>query len=852
MIHSSSGVILSRSRLLACLDREVPLCVLRAPTGFGKSVLVRQWLTEAAGEGQHVATLRVRSGEGDQNDFWISLVDALTDAGVPLPAIANGRSPQSLAARMISTIDRPLTVWIDNFENVTGEGVDEGLIDLATHVPDLRLIVGMRSFRDFAPHALREIPAVMLTAHDLLFTPEELAELFRLAGYEAADELAATVHEEVGGWPALVQELVEAIAVDTDDDLPTLMKRVTSRWLGELLPRIPNAGLIDFALASSIPGSITPELAGHVSSDESADTYLERLIAAGLLAPDASGAASESRWAPTARKALHDELERRDPGRLRTLSEHLGRWYAEQGRPAAALEHAIVAKAWRLVVGIIDEHWRTLMLHHREDLNRALLATPTEEFFATPEPTPSRAIRSIFLQLDEPTVNADILPTLPADLAELGASQRAPSAINTAFACLLALRTSARWAEAIELSNRIVTVADVARASRPGAVVDLYASVQFFAGETSLITGDVLTAVGRFELAFRRSTDGTFGYIEADAAAKLALTHAVHGNLPEATTWIQRHSRSVAAEPPTTWLAPYMQTSTNTARMLLATDRLDFAEASAAEATLYENIFPNILSTYELYARSLLAVSTRSAVDVLESIDRAGWTLGSAARPQPFDPLAAQIEADAHLALGHGNHAHRIANGPYRDHAVLQTTHARLALLAGDPSEALRLAKDTSWSHQASRRHRLEMLVIRAVAAHRTGDDALAASSLGRAVSTAEHTGMLRPFTTVPRHELLTLASRLLPAQRALIESSLEASGEIYPDSIALITLTRREQQVLDRIVAGQSIRQIAISLQITYSTVRTQQRSLYRKLDASDRLEAITHARRAGLISGG
>nr|WP_243062269.1 LuxR family transcriptional regulator [Humibacter sp. RRB41] len=809
-------------------------------------------MTDAAGEGRDVATLRVRSGEGDQNGFWISLVDALTDAGIPLPAMANSRSTQSLAARMISTAGHPLTVWIDNFENVTVEGAAEGLIDLATHVPGFRLIVGMRSFQSFAPHTVRGIPTVTVTARDLLFTQEEITELFHLAGLEAAGDLAATVHEGIGGWPAMVHALVEAMTYGTVDDVPALMERVASGWLRELLPRIPSTALIDFALTSSVPESVTPDLAGLVSANESSGAYLERLIATGLLTPDASGSESEYRWAPTARKVLRDELERRDPGRLRTLSAQLGRWYAEQGRPAAALQHAIAAEDWHLVVSIIDRHWRTLILNHRDNLNTAILATPKEEFFATPEATPSRAIRSIFLQQDESTISADILPALATDLAELGASQRAPSAIGAALACLLALRTSARWVEAIELSNRIVTVAEAARAARPRTVVDLYASVQFFAGETSLIAGDLLTAAARFERAFRRSTDGAFDYVEADAAAKLALTHALHGNLPEATVWLRRHRRSAAAKPPTTWLAPFMQTSGHTARMLLATDTLDFAEAAAAEIALLDNVLPNTLSTYELYARSLLAVSTRNAAGVLESIDRANATLGTATLPQPFASLTAHIAADAHLALGHGNQAHRIANDLYRGHTLLQTTRARLALLAAEPSEALRLAKNTSWEHQASRRHRLEMLVIKAVAAYRMGDDSLATTSLGRAASTAQHTGMVRPFTTVPQHDLLTLASHLTPSQRRLIESSLETSREIYPDSITLINLTPREQQVLDRIIAGQSIRQIAMSLQITYSTVRTQQRSLYRKLNASNRLEAVANARETGLTSAG
>ncbi|GAB3800742.1 hypothetical protein GCM10028798_15710 [Humibacter antri] len=843
------AVIIPRPRLLKSPDDGAAVHLLRAPTGYGKSVLVRQWLAEMDAGGRQIAVLRVRPGEGDRDGFWIALVDALTDAGIPLPTMANSRTPQSLAARMISTAGHRLTLWIDNFENVTVTGVDEALTDLAAHVPDFRLIVSMRSFRSFAPYALRGVPAITLAPRDLLFTQEEIATLFRSAGVEAADGLAATVNAAIGGWPAMVQMLVDEINRATPHDLTAVIEQVASNWLRDLVPRIPSPELIEFALATSVPESISVETAHLVFPDPSATALLERLVATGLLVPERSGIATEYRWTLTVRKILRAELERRDPARLRTLSERLGHWAAKHGQPAVALAHAIAAENWSLVVAVIDRHWRTLLRNHHDALNSALLATPTEEFFRAPEATPSRAIRSVLLHEDEPSIGADVLPALPEQLAELGANRGAPAAINAALANLLALRTSARWTEAIELGDRVVTVAESARSAQPGAVAELYPSVQFYAGETSLIVGDLRTAVNRFERAFRRSGDSAARHMEADAAAKLALAHAAHGNVPAATSWLRRHEESIETRPIATWLAPFIHASYHAAQAIVATDRLDIVRASAATAFLHENVLPSTLSMYELYAHSLLALSTGSAADVLETLKRVDAAQGTLTRADPFLTLTTLIEADAHLALGHGNEARRLLNGPGQHHALLQTTRARLALLSGETAEALRLAKSSHWALHATRRHRLEMLLIKAVAAHREGENELAVSSLGSAANAATHSGMLRPFTTVPRPDIVALAPDLAPAQRSLIMASLRSGQALYPERIAIVRLTPREQQVLDRINAGQSIQQAAVALQRTYSTVRTQQRSLYRKLQATNRSEAIARARQAGLI---
>jgi DNA-binding CsgD family transcriptional regulator len=61
--------------------------------------------------------------------------------------------------------------------------------------------------------------------------------------------------------------------------------------------------------------------------------------------------------------------------------------------------------------------------------------------------------------------------------------------------------------------------------------------------------------------------------------------------------------------------------------------------------------------------------------------------------------------------------------------------------------------------------------------------------------------------------------------------------------------LTPRESAVLRLLPTTMSLREIADTLFVSRDTVKTQCRTLYRKLSASSREEAVRSAREAGLL---
>jgi DNA-binding CsgD family transcriptional regulator len=65
----------------------------------------------------------------------------------------------------------------------------------------------------------------------------------------------------------------------------------------------------------------------------------------------------------------------------------------------------------------------------------------------------------------------------------------------------------------------------------------------------------------------------------------------------------------------------------------------------------------------------------------------------------------------------------------------------------------------------------------------------------------------------------------------------------------AHLGLTRREAELLTLLGQGRTPRQAADELGLSFETVRTHTRNLYRKLDVSDRAAAVALAWREGLV---
>jgi len=114
--------------------------------------------------------------------------------------------------------------------------------------------------------------------------------------------------------------------------------------------------------------------------------------------------------------------------------------------------------------------------------------------------------------------------------------------------------------------------------------------------------------------------------------------------------------------------------------------------------------------------------------------------------------------------------------------------------------------------------------------------------------------GFLLKTTTAP--ELASHLERVMDGEvaidpslagRVAITAAHLQSGEFWPG--ARLGLTQRESEVLELMVRGLSNRAIGQRLYIGEETVKTHARGVYRKLDATDRAQAVATALREGIF---
>jgi LuxR family maltose regulon positive regulatory protein len=191
--------------------------------------------------------------------------------------------------------------------------------------------------------------------------------------------------------------------------------------------------------------------------------------------------------------------------------------------------------------------------------------------------------------------------------------------------------------------------------------------------------------------------------------------------------------------------------------------------------------------------------------------------------------------------------------------AATLAVRAELQLAEGDPAGAVAtLAPCLDGSAPSLVAYqRLEALLLDAVARQRLGDLDRAATSVERALQVAEPQGYRQVFWNLGEEvQALLLRQRDRGSAHPQLLTELldrpafSAAPSALPPPVALVTpLTDREQVVLGFLDSDLSTRQIADKLYVSINTVRSQVRSIYRKLDASRRGDAVRRARHLKLL---
>lgn len=356
-------------------------------------------------------------------------------------------------------------------------------------------------------------------------------------------------------------------------------------------------------------------------------------------------------------------------------------------------------------------------------------------------------------------------------------------------------------------------------------------------GTTMYYGGQPADALDAFEHGLAAVPPGGYSHGFMNLSM-LAGIHAQRGDLSETEAYLD-----LARGGPWTDLvrAAYPGTFYRLAEAIVALERFDVAEARNHLAAMVhdrrtiEHWIPIAITeamTQLAGGRPGAALAGLNAFAAL----RRGEGRTASARAE-----LAPIRALLHSALGNPDEALRVLRHDAAPGPETSIGLARVELALDRHGAALQHLRCAA-GHPMSQRHAAEKAAVEAAVLLRFSSQARVAGAVDHLGATLALTGQRLPAMLVPDVSFQQMRSALAEAGYGTVVAEFPVRS-FFPDVGSAPVLTERERAVLRELLHTPSTAAIAAELVVSVNTVKTQLRSLYRKLGVSSRDEAIAVA---------
>ncbi|HEX5361026.1 MAG TPA: LuxR C-terminal-related transcriptional regulator, partial [Fluviicoccus sp.] len=346
------GGLLRRDALLDHLDKslELPLTLLAAPAGYGKTVLLRQWLDRQSTA--LTVSLSLAKGDAGLPGLYRQLLHALhgRDAG-PSGPISGDAGPDVWAAAWLTALGslrRPLVMAFDDFPHTTeSPALLRFLTGLLNDLPDaVHLIIAARRMPGLPVSRLRLADRLLLVGEaELRLSEQELPAFCAALGVPPPlPDRAAALMQWTEGWPVglklalLSPELPGRSVPETLQDSRSGLDAYFADSVLETLPP-PERELL---MATAVPEHFDAAMAACLAGADAGER-LPVLLDSGSFVQAADDRPGHYRYHPLFRNFLLAEGRRASPERLAALHMAAAEQRLAEGAAEAALAHARAA-----------------------------------------------------------------------------------------------------------------------------------------------------------------------------------------------------------------------------------------------------------------------------------------------------------------------------------------------------------------------------------------------------------------------------------------------------------------------------------------------------------------------------
>jgi LuxR family transcriptional regulator, maltose regulon positive regulatory protein len=899
---------LPRKHLLTLLDesRSVPLTLLSAPAGFGKTTLLSAWASQST---RAVAWLSLDEEDNDPTRFWAYVIASLRKAGSPVgeTALAMLHSPHSslltgaLTALIneLAALAQDTALILDDYHLIREQAIHDSLQFLLDHLPScLHLFLASRGDPQLPLARLRARGQVVeIRETDLRLSGEEAARfLTQVMNLSLTEEEIGRLETRTEGWIAGLQ--LAALSLRRHADVSAFIRAFAGshRFIldyvqEEILEPLPEVQQ-RFLLHTSVLTRMNAEVCQRLSGEPASQQMLESLERANLFLLPLDEERRWYRFHTLFREVLLARLQATQPEQVSRLHREAALWYQHQEWSHEAIPHALATQDFLFVAELLEGY--TERLHLQGELKTLLVwikLLPQEVLRAHP-----RLATSYILAFNMLFPFSDGEEQEYLNLLWAGVEQTLQSEDQSALA----------EAERDRLHHRMMILQAwklVKKALSDGNVEQLNSLMeplqhlsldddavwrQQLGGSVAMasrLAGNFPPMVSAIQEMRKMTRMAQDRYEEVQTLWGLIGGLIALGQLRQARDHCQELQELVDRLGKPLPVAAYPDVFQ--AQLAYEWNQLEVAKSAAEiaiEKTAPLQYLDILMVAYEVLGRVYLAqgdlIRAEQAVREMEQVDQ------SAGIPL-FRPRLESLRAHLWLALGHLTQARDWAEHTsyHRDSLLYSSELAHLVLVRvylaqQQYSQALQwLAALLSAAEQVARVGSIiSILALQVAALQASGATQEALHVLLRLLTEASPEGYLRVFLDAgePMHQALqawltteqhtvspvlaSYASTVLAAfageqHQAATEQSIPLVSTSLPRTLSqaasplLEPLTLREQEVLHWLSKGATNQEIAGHLVVSLTTVKKHVGSLLLKLAAENRTHAVARAREFSLL---
>jgi LuxR family maltose regulon positive regulatory protein len=893
--------LVPRPRLIQLLNEglstEHKLTLISAPAGFGKTTLVVDWLKQIH---LPVAWLSLDEADNDLQRFlaYVAAAFQQVDEEIGASLLSALQSPQLPAMEMVLTHllneialrTDSLILVLDDYHLLTEAAILEvmGFL-LARQPPQLHLVLTTREDPDLPLARLRARDQLTeIRARDLRFTRGEADIFLRgVMGLALSEQDVAALEGRTEGWVVGLQ--LAGLSMQKQADLKAFIqdfsgshRHILDYLTDEVLQRQPEE-VRTFLLQTAILDRLSGPLCDAVTRRIDSDKLLARLETANLFLIPLDEERRWYRYHHLFSDLLHNQLARSQPELVPELHRRASRWYEKNGDIQAAVDHALQDTDPTQAARLIEQHVLPMLYQSQVAMVMGWFDRLPEEILGSaPMLCIGKAWALALMQHDARRGEVELaLQAADQALERMNAGEVLRDLVTGHAATIRAVLPQSSVLTGDD-PERLIALSREAQRLLPEDAKAIRSVNALNIGNRYLALADLEAANLEFKQALEDGLSGGNFYAAIYGPINLAESTLLLGHLREALqlcdTYIGRFNQILAGQnfPPIGALY-----------VLKGSILLEFNRLAEAEPILVEGLdLIRWMGDYSAYQKGYTALARlcaiqgdrsamSEAVQILEETFPEGAIYAQALRQRlllrywPDDP---DVREDAQIWLNQSGiefdalaviHSVDPISETYFE-SYLGAAHVLRCLAQGKPGayplddvlaylerqvEFAETHGFVSWV--------VEIALARTLLYQAGGKKEEALQTLELAIRAAAPTGLFRIFLDEgePLQALLEELKPQLKDEALIVYANhlLEtfSGGPAKPETGEKheVLLSEREVEVLQNLARGLTYEEIGRQLFLSLNTIQFHIKSIYRKLSANRRAQAIEKAREMNLI---